>query len=225
MKGMIGWLVLGIIAADLAGAQCVAAAEADLVSYEDASLELYLPVLEQYNTALLEQWSMQEYEAAGLCALCAYYTNPSQVGYWLEDVDYNGTEELLVGETEASGGDEGMVFQLYALIGGAPVLIASSTENCRYYLCTDGSIAKEESGGAEYSVHAYYTADSDNAVLALTEAVIYDGAQAGDTPWFYSRSGTEAMDLAPVFEEDALEIIASHEYEAIEYLPFADYGI
>ncbi|MDO5344629.1 MAG: hypothetical protein Q4E91_02665 [Lachnospiraceae bacterium] len=224
MKGMTGWLALGIAAAGLAGAQSAVAAEADLVSYEDDAMELYRPVLDQYNTALLEQWSMQEYAAAGLCALCAYYTNPSQVGYWLEDVDNNGTEELLVGETEAQGEAGGMIFQLYAVYGQTPVLIASSTENSRYYLCTDGIIAKEEFDGAE-SLFAYYMADSDNAVLTLTEAVIYDGTQEGETPWFYSRTGTDVSDAMPVFEADAIEIMDSHEHEAIEYLAFADYGI
>lgn len=225
MKGMIGWLALGIAVAGMAGTQSVSAAEAQLMSYGNASLELYRPVLDQYNTALFEQWSMQEYQAAGLCPLFAYFTNPSQVGFWLEDVDYNGTEELLIGEIGDSGEYAGMFFEMYTVIDGAPVLMASSTERSCYYLCTDGNVANEGSGGASQSICAYYMADSDHGVLTLTEAVIYDEAQGEETPWFYSRTGTSVSDCTPIMEEDAAEIMDSHEYEAIEYIPFAEYEV
>lgn len=227
MRGKAGWLSFGILMVGLAGAQCVPAAQITPVSLEegsgDALLERYRPVLDQYYTALLEQWSVQEYEAAGLCPLCAYCTTPSQAGYWLEDVDNNGTEELLIGETDASGAYGGMFFQLYTLAGDTPVLMASSTEYSRCYLCTDGSVAVEESGASDAASWAYYTVDSDQAVLTLTETVFCGSADDGSVCWFYSGISTAAEEqLVP--EEDAREVMAAREYETVAYRPFEDYA-
>lgn len=180
----------------------------------------YDSVISLYATALHEGWGFDQLEAAGLNYMCGYYTNPSDLGYILLDIDHNGTEELIVGEIGEYGGGSGFFFDLYTLVGGQPSLVINSGERDQYYLCNDGYIMNEGSDSASTAYCTYYGIDIYGN-LALAEAVIYDDEVETEGPWFYSVTGLESTDRSPISEQVAQQIINKHACASIEFIPFS----
>lgn len=182
--------------------------------------DTYDSVISLYETALYEGWGFDQLEAAGLNYMCGYYTNPSDLGYILLDIDHNGTEELIVGEIGAYGGGSGFFFDLYTLVDGQPSLVINSGERDQYYLCNDGYIMNEGSDSASTDYCTYYGIDIYGN-LALAEAVIYDDEVETEGPWFYSVTGLEPADRSPISEQVAQQIINKHTCASIEFTPFS----
>lgn len=187
--------------------------------------ERYKDILDKYYQALSESWDMQRLADNGLCYLCMYYEGLSDIGYTFIDIDNNGVRELLIGEMNAEGAYVGMFFDMYTIVNDEVVLVTSSGERDRYYLCEDYTIANEASGGAESSMHAYYNL-TDNKKLELIEVVVYDGiCYDKENPWFYSTTGLSEEDYNtnPITEDTAIEIKDKYEYMKIEFVAFEEY--
>lgn len=182
----------------------------------------YAEIIEKYKTGISQGWGMQEYAAAGLCYLFGYYSDTSQPGYTLLDVNNDGVEELLIGEANLPSGYKGMFYEMYTINEGQITLVASSQERNRYYLCTGNEIGNEGSGGAFNSNYAYYRLEG--GVLSLIEAVIFDGMYDQDSPWFYSITGFTEDCYTPITEGEADRIRQSHEYADIAYTPLSEFG-
>ena len=90
------------------------------------------------------------------------------LGWLLRDIDGDGTEELIFGENDNSGWN-GIVFDIYTLSGDEAVHLVSGWERSRYYLCENGAIAHEGSGGAFESSWEWFS--YENGELHLTEAL------------------------------------------------------
>ena len=74
-----------------------------------------------------------------------YYQTP---GWLLRDLDGDGTSELLLG---ADWGDGcGVIFNIYRLDGAKAVRVVDGWNRSRYFLCSDGTLAHEWSGGADH---------------------------------------------------------------------------
>ena len=162
-------------------------------------------------------------EEKGVCYLCCWRENVSEMGYTCIDVDGNGVSELLIGEVESEGAYVGMFYDMYTIVDNKAVQIVSSAERDRYYLCKDYQIANEGSSSAAESSNSYYSL-KDGKTLELKEAVIFDGYYSGTydetNPWFYSTTGFEKSDYNPISEEKAREIMDSYEYMDIAFTPF-----
>lgn len=138
------------------------------------------------------------------------------VGYRIEDIDGNGTEELIFGE---NWGDHTVIYDIYTIFEGELVHVLDGWDRNRYYLCENGMIANEGSGGAAHSNYAYFT--FDGVELHLAEAVIYDGDKDRENPWFYSvESEYDAENAEPISEERAAEIINQYVYCDRTFFPF-----
>lgn len=182
----------------------------------------YAEIIEKYKTGISQGWGMQEYAAAGLCYLFGYYSDTSQPGYTLLDVNNDGVEELLIGEASLPSGYKGMFYEMYTINEGQITLVASSQERNRYYLCTGNEIGNEGSGGAFNSSYAYYRLEGGG--LSLIEAVIFDGMYDQNSPWFYSITGFTEDCYTPITEGEADRIRQSHEYADIVYTPLSEFG-
>ena len=136
------------------------------------------------------------------------------------DIDQNGSTELLVGEVGTYGGDTGMFFDLYTIVDHQVVQVAASQERDRYYLCKDGLIYNEGSGGAEQSFYSYYGIGGDGQLI-LTEAVLFDSAYGGDSPWFYSTSNLDVAQASVITQAAAQEIMDKHALAAISFTPLS----
>ena len=138
------------------------------------------------------------------------------LGYRIEDIDGDGTQELIFGE---NWGDHTVIYDIYTISEGELVHVLDGWDRNRYYLCENGMIANEGSGGAAHSNYSYFT--FDGVELHLAEAVIYDGDKDRENPWFYSvESEYDAEYAEPISEERAAEIINQYVYCGRTFFPF-----
>lgn len=139
------------------------------------------------------------------------------LGYFIEDIDGDGTEELVIGDTW--GEDHTFIYNIYTMSGGELVRVADGWDRNRYYLCENGMIANEGSSGAANSSYAYFTFDGTE--LHLIESIIYDGFKNPENPWFYSTESVYDAEYAePVSEEQAREIMSRYVYKKLSFIPF-----
>lgn len=148
------------------------------------------------------------------------------LGYLRQDLDGDGVEELIFGGNSDLEEFNGIIYDIYTIDNGELVHVLDGWERNRFYLCTNGCIANEASGGAFLSAYQYYT--YADAKISIKETVEYNEWQDQDNPWFYTTievSGLEEDDidnLEPISEEKAFEIMDSYEYIELEYTPFVE---
>ena len=109
----------------------------------------YKDIVQKYYDGAAAGWNIGQFQEQNLCYLAGYYADINKLGYFLQDIDNNGTAELFIGALD-DGSDtyEEMFFDMYTLINGRLSLVTTSGERDRYYLCTDNTIANEGSGSA-----------------------------------------------------------------------------
>lgn len=154
----------------------------------------------------------------------ASYGASEGLGYLIEDIDGNGTDELIFGQnSEPDSAYNGVIYDLFTISDGELVNVFSGGERDRYYFCENGMIANEGSGGASISGWAYYF--FEGAELNLVEAILYNGLKDSDNPWFYSTQtdfpdGSENADS--ISEERAKTIMEKYVYERPTFIPFVE---
>lgn len=178
----------------------------------------YEEIVQKYYDGILSHWTMQEYNENGLAYITYTIENLDDFGYYIVDVDEDGTEELFLGPVNKNG-YIGMFYDLYTMKDGKLVQIMTSGERDRYYLCEDNEIANEGSGSAMTSSWAYYNLVSGE--LVMKEHILYDAYYDEENPWFYSTSDEWSDYSSPVTEDAARSMIASHEYMEIPYTPLS----
>ena len=100
---------------------------------EPAVPAVYEPILQQYRTALGENWTGQQLVDAGLNFMIRDVPSEA-VGYAVDDLDDNGVPELIIGTISGDEFYGKLIFELYTLDDhGDPVQIFSSIERNRYY--------------------------------------------------------------------------------------------
>lgn len=86
----------------------------DEAEVTENGLSAYEPIVLQYRTALEENWSGQQLVDADMNFM-VQNVPPETVGYAVEDLDGNGTPELIIGTNCADVFYEKMVFLLYTV--------------------------------------------------------------------------------------------------------------
>lgn len=181
----------------------------------------YDEILRLYLTGLNAGWGASEFDENGLCYLAGYLSSADELGYFLMDLDGDGTEELLVGQvSEEEDVYLGMFYDFYTIKEERLVQVTTSAERGRFYLCMDGTIAYEGSSGAFCSSNAFYTFTGTE--LELTEAVLYDAWEDEENPYFYSTTDEWEDHSTPISQEEASAILSSHEYLEIPYTALSE---
>ena len=146
-----------------------------------------------------------------------YYQTP---GWLLRDLDGDGTSELLLG---ADWGDGcGVIFNIYRLDGAQAVRVVDGWSRSRYFLCSDGTLAHEWSGGADHWGRTYLRYGE---TLLPIESVFDRGGV-----WYHAK-GLDALSLDDTQLEDRCKTIPRAEaeqlmerytkqYEALPFTPF-----
>ena len=146
-----------------------------------------------------------------------YYQTP---GWLLRDLDGDGTSELLLG---ADWGDGcGVIFNIYRLDGAKAVRVVDGWSRSRYFLCSDGTLAHEWSGGADHWGRTYLRYGE---TLLPIESVFDRGGV-----WYHAK-GLDALSLEGTQLEDRCKTIPRAEaeqlmerytkqYEALPFTPF-----
>ena len=147
-----------------------------------------------------------------------YYQTP---GWLLRDLDGDGTSELLLG---ADWGDGcGVIFNIYRLDGAKAVRVVDGWSRSQYFLCSDGTLAHEWSGGADHWGRTYLRYGE---TLLPIESVFDRGGV-----WYHAK-GLDALSLEDTQLEDRCKTIPSAEaeqlmerytkqYEVLPFTPFA----
>ena len=147
-----------------------------------------------------------------------YYQTP---GWLLRDLEGDGTSELLLG---ADWGDGcGVIFNIYRLDGAQAVRVVDGWSRSRYFLCSDGTLAHEWSGGADHWGRTYLRYGE---TLLPIESVFDRGGV-----WYHAK-GLDALSLDDTQLEDRCKTIPRAEaeqlmerytkqYEALPFTPFA----
>ena len=146
-----------------------------------------------------------------------YYQSP---GWLLRDLDGDSTSELLLG---ADWGDGcGVIFNIYRLDGAKAVRVVDGWSRSKYFLCSDGTLAHEWSGGADHWGRTYLRYGE---TLLPIESVFDRGGV-----WYHAK-GLDALSLDDTQLEDRCKTIPRAEaeqlmerytkqYEALPFTPF-----
>ena len=147
-----------------------------------------------------------------------YYQTP---GWLLRDLDGDGTSELLLGADWGDG--YGVIFNIYRLDGAQAVRVVDGWSRSRYFLCSDGTLAHEWSGGADHWGRTYLRYGE---TLLPIESVFDRGGV-----WYHAK-GLDALSLddtqlegrcktIPRAEAEQLMERYTKQYEALPFTPFA----
>ena len=146
-----------------------------------------------------------------------YYQTP---GWLLRDLDGDGTSELLLGADWGDG--YGVIFNIYRLDGAQAVRVVDGWSRSQYFLCSDGTLAHEWSGGADHWGRTYLRYGE---TLLPIESVFDRGGV-----WYHAK-GLDALSLddtqlegrcktIPRAEAEQLMERYTKQYEALPFTPF-----
>lgn len=204
--------------------------ESPLEDTEEEYLESYSDILDDYYTALNEQWEAGALSDASLSILLpySYEGDPlSNVGYALMDIDSNGIPELLIGAIAGDSFVDKMIFDMYTLSDDKATLVFNGSERNKYYLCSDNSIANESSGGAAFSSYSIYNLDSDGKSLKIIETVFSDLDSEDNVAWYYTtKEDMDSSDATLTTENEAIAKKESYEnkYIQVEFTSFESWN-
>lgn len=194
---------------------------------------LYGEIRDLYQDALLQGWSGQEYEVAGMNTLAAGFASPADLGYMYRDLNGDGTGELLIGPMNTQLYGQGAVLEIYTLLDGVPVEVAASDENTSYYICDDDTICRErtkEDGNWELDY-----LDLEGTDLVCKDVLLMDEELDAEKPWFvlgdtdeYTQdpdgtlTGVTADDYDSISYEDASALRTTYAADALELVPLGE---
>ena len=154
----------------------------DEAEVTENGLSAYEPIVLQYRTALEENWSGQQLVDADMNFM-VQNVPPETVGYAVEDLDGNGTPELIIGTNCADVFYEKMVFLLYTVgENGEPVQLFSSIERNRYYFAGGSRFANLGSSSADSSFTTTWKLEGEELVDMTCTTDPKDYVQMALTP-------------------------------------------
>ena len=111
----------------------------------------------------------------------------AHVGYATQDLDGDGTDELIIAGIGYDIPQDTFLFEIFTLQNGAPVSVSRSTVRARLYLMNDGRLFLEGSNSAAsscYSVMQY----SGGTLRFLNGLYTTDAAGDGSTAYYFTTS-------------------------------------
>lgn len=139
------------------------------------------------------------------------------LGYLLQDIDGDGTKELLLGaNSDIEDGWDGIIWNMFTVSGNAPVKVFEGWMNNTWYLCEDGVILNNAYSGS-YNNYDYY--DYNNGALTLLESVFFDGHDGENPSWSYNTT-TNSEASVSISEKEAGDIIKKHAIAHTQFIPF-----
>ena len=158
--------------------------------------DLYASVLAKYVTAVNEGWDANKYEEEGMSSQFVEVTEYAEgdklaaIGFTYVDLNYDGIDELLVGEFGEDAW-KGVIYDVYTMVDGTPAHVVSGTARDRYFSFDNDFLVNEWSGGADESGIDVYALMSNDTELVYQFGYKYDGYDDADNPWYQSYDGKE----------------------------------
>lgn len=191
----------------------------------------YTQQIERYYTAISDQWDESAYFYHEMSSLAAYYYEGNaldNVGFALMDLDGDNIQELIIGVIKNAERDP-LVFEIWTLKSGVPVMLAQSGSRNRYYMQYAEeddmwSIAYEAENGA--ANHAVYYLHLVEGKFEVIQGIIFDAVANENDPWFmsYDLDWNISNDM-PIDGDTADAVMEAGRkiYKAIAYLPYSLY--
>ena len=203
-------------------------AEGTVSDYVDAA---YAEQIGRYYTALSEQWEEGRYFDSEMSALPYYYYEGEpldNVGFGYQDLDNDGSMELIIGAILNAEQDP-VVFEIWTLVEGEPMMVAQSGSRNRYFLQffeeeNAWYVANEGSNSAA-NFGTYYLMLLDGK-LEVTQGIVFDAMADEANPWFMAYDlDWDASNDEPIDEEMANAILDSNRthYTVAAYIPYSLY--
>lgn len=206
-----------------------AEAEGNTSSY--SIVEIYAPQINRYYNAISQQWDEEAYWDQEMSPMVVHYydgTPLDNVGFTCMDLDGDGIRELIIGAILASDRDP-LVFEIWTVRDGEPVMLAQSGSHNRYYLQYSEedelwSVAYEaENGAANRAVYYLQLADGKFQVI---QGIVFDAFASESDPWFmaYDLDWDVSNDM-PIDADTANAVIDAGRniYAAAEYSSYSLY--
>ena len=197
----------------------------------DSFDEVYTQQIERYYTALSDQWDESTYFDHEMSSLAAYYYEGNaldNVGFAFMDLDGDNIKELIIGAIE-NAERYPLVFEIWTLKNGEPVMLAQSGSHNRYFLQYAEeddmwSVAYEAENGA--ANHAVYYLKPEDGEFEVIQGIVFDALANENDPWFmaYDLDWNVSNDT-PIDGDTANAVMEAGRniYTAIEYTPYSLY--
>lgn len=154
-----------------------------------------------------------------------------QLGYLIQDIDGDGTEELLFGENPVANNPDwrGRIYDIYTIFDGGSIQKYDGWSRKFYKLTKDRVIDNVSTPDGFTVAHSFW--QPDNGIYKHKETVIQinkpDEAGNPQTIWYYSKT-LPAEYLTQVFDDsfkviseaEAKDILGKYEYVYLEFVPF-----
>ena len=180
---------------------------------------LYSEILDSYFDALLQGLEPNDYMDRGLNYLPGIVKDINEVGYCLEDLDGDGTSELLIGSVS-----ENLIYAMYTVKNDEEIRLIDAGERNTFQLTSDGLFLNRGSNGAAsfgYNLYAFQDGE-----LKFQDALVFDAGRDEQNPWFYATTetwDTDSMTPLETANAEALEEDLNSSVVPIAFVPFAEY--
>ena len=202
-------LVLCLFAASCSGDEPVTSPDPTPAATEQAEKPdpvSFDTVIEEYEAAVREGLDPGQMSERGLSFLLAQFlaeNKQEQAGYFVDDIDGDAQDELVIAADSKDPFYKGAVFAVYEMQDAKPVKKLTSEARDIWYWVGDGKLLNVFSGSAFDTNCRIVSADD----LSLIEAVRYDSEADPETPWKHYEGG----EWSPATEEEC-QIAAAQMY-------------
>ena len=183
--------------------------------------EMYQEILENCQKVLYtDGFTADDLAAMELCPLMLKLgSDRDSFGYYLRDVNGDGTQELLLGMESPDAMQS--LFQIFTLRDGSPFCLYTVTEGDALYLCRDGTLLQEgmEPSGSIYLQRYSLT---ENGMIRKLEGFLYDPQGADGSCFSVMPEG----ETTPMSEADFLAAVQAldAQREAFRFLSIREYS-
>jgi len=162
----------------------------------------YEGVMEAYRMAITQNIQPAKFGDLDISLGIASVEDPlNTIGACLWDLDGDGEDELII--TDGS-----ILYGVYTILeNGKAQSILRSWERCRYYLCMDGYLYSEGSGGAAVTYYEFIRLE--NGRMLTVESLMTDYSKDPEFPWFRLSTGTDDT-VTPITEEEFNQSLSAH---------------
>ena len=206
-------------------------AETEGAPSTDSFDAVYTQQIERYYTALSNQWDESTYFDHEMSSLAAHYYEGNaldNVGFTFMDMDGDNIKELIIGAIE-NADRYPLVFEIWTLKNGEPVMLAQSGSHNRYFLQYAEeddmwSVAYEaENGAANRAVYELQLAEGE---FKVTQGIVFDDIANENAPWFMTHDlDWDVSNDTPIDENTATAVLDAGRstYTAQVYCPYSQY--
>lgn len=243
MKKIISWIMILVLSLSLAACAGKTEAPAETAAPETSAAPetteaapettevptvmakpLYGEILDSYFDALLQGFDPSQYEEKGLNYLVGTIADVTKVGYCLEDLDGDGSTELLIGSV-----GEPYIYAMYTVKNGEETQVIGAGERNTYRLGSDGAFINQGSNSASQS--GTFLLAFENGELKLQDGIIFDASVDEKNPYFYVSGDSFNPETWDTGAYDALETAQAEAalqqledgVRPISYMPFSEY--